>query len=130
MSPAVSGGRNLAAGATLLHARILLAHLLDAAATGTGDVGGVAEVGVDADQLRDAPGLDILDDDIARSAVVGAVATAAVELAGRDDGEVADGDGAAAVVLDNLVVSVLGASTFDEDIARAQCGNGIYQSRL
>lgn len=121
------GRRDLAALAALLHTLVLLARLLDAAATAARDVGSVAEVGVDADHLGDTLGLDVLDHDFAGTAVVGAVAAAAVELAGVDDGEVLDGDGALAVVLDDLVLGLLGAATLDEDIAAAQSRNGICE---
>lgn len=86
----------------------------------------IAVVGVDADEVRGhAVGADTVDDDVARPAVVGAVAAAAVQLADVDDGEVLDSDGAAAVVLDDLVLGLLGATALDQDVAGAEGGDGV-----
>lgn len=53
------------------------------------------------------------------------VAASAVDLSDVDDLVVADGDTAAAVVLDDLVVSVLRASADDQNVAVAERGNGV-----
>lgn len=116
----------LALPLALLDALVLLADLLGGAAA-VGDGGGVAVVGVDADEVgRQAVGLYVLDDDVARAAVARAVAARAVELAGVDDGHAVDGHGAAAVVLDDLVDGARGAAALDEDVAVAEGGDGIF----
>lgn len=126
---AVGSGADLLALAVALGDTLeLLADLLDAGAARSGDVGGVAVVGVDANQVGDALGLDVLDDDVAGATVVGAVTASAVELAGVDDGEVLDSDGSAAVVLDNLVLGLLGTTALDQDITIAEGRDGIYKS--
>lgn len=124
---AVSGADLLALAVALADTLELLADLLDAGAARSGDVGGVTVVGVDANQVGDTPGLDVLDDDMAGATVVGAVTASAVELAGVDDGEVLDGDGSAAVVLDNLVLGLLGTTALDQDVAIAEGRDGIYK---
>lgn len=124
---AVSGADLLALAVALADTLELLADLLNAGAARSGDVGGVTVVGVDANQVGDTPGLDVLDDDMAGATVVGAVTASAVELAGVDDGEVLDGDGSAAVVLDNLVLGLLGTTALDQDVAIAEGRDGIYK---
>lgn len=57
--------------------------------------------------------------------VVGAVAARAVQFPGVCDGEVADCDAPAPVVLDNFVVCAGGATAGDEDIAGAEEGDGV-----
>lgn len=116
----------LALAVALGDALVLLADLLGLTA-GARDAGGVAEVGVDADDVgADAVDLDVLDDDVTGAAVAGAVAAGAVELADVDVGAAADGDGAAAVVLDDLVLSLLGTAALDEDVAVAEGRDGVY----
>lgn len=125
---AVGSGADLLALAVALGDTLeLLADLLDAGAARSRDVGGVAVVGVDANQVGDTLGLDVLDDDMAGATVVGAVTASAVELAGVDDGEVLDSDGSAAVVLDNLVLGLLSTTALDQDIASAEGRDGIYE---
>lgn len=125
---AVGSGADLLALAVALGDTLeLLADLLDAGAARSGDVGGVTVVGVDANQVGDALGLDVLDDDVAGATVVGAITASAVELAGVDDGEVLDSDGTAAVVLDNLVLSLLGTTALDQDVTSAEGRDGIYK---
>ncbi|KAJ8116580.1 hypothetical protein OPT61_g2028 [Boeremia exigua] len=103
-------GLGLAAG---LGALELLADLLDAgSAGGAVDGGGVAEVGVDADEELAAVGLDVLDDNVALGALL-AVSAGAVELAEVGDLEAVDGDGTGTVVLDDLVLSASGTTTGD-----------------
>lgn len=123
-----SGADLLALAVALADTLELLADLLDAGAARSGDVGGVTVVGVDANQVGDTLGLDVLDDDVAGATVVGAVTASAVELAGVDDGEVLDSDGSAAVVLDNLVLGLLGTTALDQDITSAEGRDGIYKT--
>ena len=104
---------------------VLGANLLDIASTNAGRNGSrVAVVGVDADERLAIVGLDVLDADVAQ-AHLAAVAAAAVELAKVDGGEAVDGDGAQAVVLDDLVVGVLGAAALDAGVAVAFDGEGV-----
>lgn len=102
-----------------------MAGLLNARSARSRDCRDVTVVGVDAHQLGDALGLDVLDDDVARAAIVAAVAAAAVELAGIDDGVVLDRDRAAPVVLDYLVDRVLRAAALDENVAFAKEGDSV-----
>jgi hypothetical protein len=111
----------------LLHADELLADLLDAGAARSGDGGSVLVVGVDADQVGNALGLDVLNDDVARAAVVSAVTASSVQLSCVDDGKVLDGDGSAAIVLDNLVLGFLGAASLNQDISISQGRDCVYR---
>lgn len=80
------------ATAALVDALVFLADHLGGAARAA-DGGSIAKVGVDADQIRShTAGTDSLNDNLARglALVVGAVTAGAVELAGVDDGVVAD----------------------------------------
>ena len=122
-----SGGANLRAiTIALADALVLLAHLLRAS-TATADISRVAVVTVDANKIaRHAISLDVLDDNAARTAIVGAVTTAAVQLAGIDDGEVLDGNGAATVMLDDLVLGLCGTAALDQDIAGTESGDGVF----
>jgi len=125
---ATAGARSAnlrAVAGALVDALVLLAHLLGGS-TAAADVCRVAVVAVDTDEIASHTiGLDVLNDDTARAAVVGAVAAAAVELAGVDDGVVLDGDSATAVVLDDLVFGLCGATALNEDVTVAQCGDGV-----
>lgn len=124
---AVRSSRHLATlAATFVHTLVLLAHLLDARSTRTLDVRSITIVGVDANQLGHTLGLNPRNDHVPGSAIVGAVTAAAVQLTGVYDGEVLDRDCAAAVVLDDFVLSFLGAATFDQDVARAKSRDSIY----
>lgn len=128
LSLAVSSSVNLSALAiTLLDSLELLANLLDARAARSGDVSSVTIVGVDANKVANVLSLDVGDDNVAGPAIVGAVATATVQLAGIDDGEVLDGHGSAAVVLDDLVLGLLGATTLDENVAISESRDGICE---
>lgn len=124
---AVRRGRNLGrAAAALSHALVLLAHLLRNTAR-LADSSGVAVVRVDADQVRsNTVDLDVLDDNIARATVASAVAAAAVDLADVGESGVLDGDGSAAVVLDDLVFGRVGSAALPEDVAVAESGDGVY----
>lgn len=123
----VGGGANLSALATtLLYTLKLLAHLLDTSSAGARDAGSVAEVGVNANKVTNALGLDILDDNVARATVVTAVTASAVEFAGVNNGEALNSDGTAAVVLDDLVLGILSTTTLNQDIAITEDRDGIY----
>lgn len=102
-----------------------MAGLLNARSARSRDCRDITVVGVDAGELGDALGLDVLDDDVARAAIVAAVAAAAVELAGIDDGVVLDRDRTAPVVLDYLVDCVLRAAALDENVAFAKEGDSV-----
>ena len=124
---AVRSSRHLTAlAATFVDTLVLLTHLLNARSTGTLDVRSIAVVRVDANQLGYTLGLNPRDDHVPGSSVIGAVAAAAVQLAGVHDGEVLDRDCAAAVVLDDFVLGFLRAAAFDEDIAGAESRNCVY----
>lgn len=111
----------LALPLALLHAHKLLTHGLDLGAARVADVRRVPEVRVDAHDVRgDVAQLDAVDEHVAGPAVTRAVAAAAVQLAGVDGGEAADGDGADAVVLDDLVDGVGRAAAVDQDVALAE----------
>jgi hypothetical protein len=127
LSLTAGGGVDLLALAAvaLLYTLKLLANLLDTGSAGVRDVGSVAVVGVNANEVTNALGLDVLDDDVARATVIGAVTTSAVELAGIDDGEAFDGDGTAAVMLNDLVLGLLSTTTLNQSIAIAKDRNGI-----
>lgn len=124
---AAGGGVDLRALAVaLLYTHKLLANLLDACSAGARDVGSVAVVGVDANEVTNTLGLDILDDNVARATVVGAVTASAVEFAGVDNGEALDSDGTAAVVLDDLVLGLLSTTTLNQGIAVTKDRDSIY----
>jgi hypothetical protein len=128
LAPAVGSGGDLVADALALpDANELLADLGDAPSAGSGDGAGVAVVAVDANKVGNVVRPDVLDDDVARTSVVGAVTAATVELSGVDDGVVSDCYGALAVVLDDLVLSPLGATALDKSIAVLQDGDGVYK---
>jgi hypothetical protein len=95
----------------------LLTDLLNTSST-SGAVNGrsVAKVGVDANEQLSAGGLDVLDHHVALGALL-AVAARAVQLAKVGDLEAVDGDGASAVMLDDLVFGAGGASTGDGCVA-------------
>ena len=87
----------------------------------------VAQVGVDANQLAAVLGDDSCHVDLAREvAVAFAVAARAVDLAVVLGVEVDDVDGAAAVVLDDLVRSVVGAAADDVGGAVALEADGVF----
>lgn len=124
---AAGGGVDLLALAVaLLYTLKLLANLLDTGSAGARDVGSVAEVGVNANEVTNALGLDVLDDNVARATVIGAVTASAVELAGINNGETLNGDGTAAVMLDDLVLGLLSTTTLNQSIAIAKDRDGIY----
>lgn len=115
-------GLGLVAGGGALE---LLADLLDVGSAGGGvDGGGVAEVGVDADEELAAGGLDVLDDNVALGALL-AVAAGAVELAEVGDLEAVDGDGAGSVVLDDLVLGAGSTTTGDGGVTILLQGKSI-----
>ena len=118
---AVSCSRNLCGRpASLRHALVLLADLLGNT-TRVADGSRVAVVGVDAHEIRrNAVHLDVADHDIARAAIVGAVATAAVDFADADESRVFDGYSAAAVVLDDFVAGRVCSAALPEDVAGSE----------
>jgi hypothetical protein len=115
---AVGCSRDLARRAiALAHALVLLADLLRNT-TRAADSSGIAVVGVDADEVGgNTVDLNVADHDIAWAAVVGAVATAAVDLADVDESRVFDGHGSTAVVLDDLVACRGCSATLPENVA-------------
>lgn len=118
------GARSIA----LIHALVLLAHILRHAA-GAADRRLIAEVRVDADEVGgQAVRADVLDDDFARrlGLVVCAVAAAAVQFACVDDGVVLDRHDACTVVLDYFIFGFLCAAAYDEGIACAEDGDGVF----
>jgi hypothetical protein len=118
----------LAIPVALVHALVLGAHLLCGSARAT-DLCRVPKVAVDAHEVGGhAVGLDVLDHDVTWGLllVVGAVTTGAVELAGVDDGEVADCNCTGTVVLYNLVLCFLSTASNDSGIACAEDGDGIF----
>ncbi len=86
-------------------ARIAVA-VLGVVLAAVGDDAGVAVVGVDAAQDAAVDGLNVVHDEMASPAVVGAVAAAAGHLAVVVGVEVLDADGSEAVELDDLVRGV------------------------
>ncbi len=101
--------------------------MLDASAAGPRDVGHIAIVGVDADQVRiHLVGLNVLNHHIAGPTVLAAVTAAAEQLADIDHGVVLDDHSAAAIVLNHLVLGILSSSALDQNVAGALEGNGIY----
>jgi len=72
--------------------------------------------------------VDIVNDNLARRLrlVVGAVATAAVQLPCVNDCEVLDRHCAGAVVLDHFVLGFLRAAADDGCVARAEDGDGVF----
>ena len=108
------------------HTFVLLADFLGNT-TGPGDGSSVAVVGVDTDQIRShAVHLHILNNDIARTTIVRAVAAATVQFTGADDGVVFDGHGALAVVLNDFVHCILGTASLDKSVTGTKDRNGIY----
>lgn len=81
------------------------------------DLAGIAIVGVDATQDTSVNSDRVLDDHVARTAVVLAVTAAADQLAVVLGIEVLDLDGATAVELNDLIVSVESATTVNEGCA-------------
>lgn len=126
-APAVgSGGEFLwVLAAVLLNSLVFLADLLDACSAGSRDGCNIAVVGVDANKLVDALGLDVLDDDVARATVVAAVSASAVKLASSDNRVVLDCDGSTSIVLDDLVLCVLGTASLDKDVTVTKGRNRI-----
>jgi hypothetical protein len=100
----------------LAHTLVLLADLLGNT-TRAADGSGIAVVGVDAHEVGgNAVDLDVADHDIAWATVVGAVATAAVDLTDVDESRVLDGHGSTAVVLNDLVAGRGSSATLPEDV--------------
>lgn len=118
------GGRlGLIAGSGTLE---LLTNLLDAgSAGGAVNCSSVAEVGVDANKELTTGCLDVLDHYVTLGALL-AVTARAVQLAKVGDLEAVDGDGASAVVLDDLVFGTSGASASDGGIAILLESQSIY----
>jgi hypothetical protein len=114
------------AAVALLYTLELLANLLDTGSAGARDIGSVAVVGVDANEVTNALGLDVLDDNVARATVIGAVTAPAVEFAGVNNGEALNGNGTTAVMLDDLVLGLLSTATLNQSIAVAKDRDGIY----
>ena len=115
---AVGSSRDLGRrSVALAHTLVLLADLLGDTARAA-DGSGIAVVGVDTHEVGgDAVDLDVADHDIAWATVVGAVATAAVDLADVNESRVLDGHGSAAVVLDDLVAGRGRSATLPENVA-------------
>lgn len=107
----------------------LAANLLDGGRARAGNLGNVALVGVDADEQLAVVCLDVLDDDIALAHDL-AVAARAVQLAEVDDGEAVNGDGAQAVVLDDLVLGTGGTAASDGGVTVALEGQGVLADGL
>jgi hypothetical protein len=84
----------------------------------------IPEVGVDTRKNLAVVGLDVLDDNAAGHRVL-AVSAGAVELAEVGNLEAIDGDGALAVVLDDLVGSSLSTSTADGGVTVTLQGESI-----
>lgn len=100
--------------------------MLDTRAAGFGDVGDIAIVGVDADQISiHLVGLDVLHHHVTGSTVLAAVTAAAEQLADIDHGVVLDDHGTAAIVLNHLVLGILSASALDQNIAGTLESDGI-----
>lgn len=129
ITSAVGVGVKLRAGtAALVHALVLGADLLCCTARSADD-GSVTKVAVDANKVGgQTEGADVLDDNVTGGLllVVGAVTARAVELAGIDDGVVADGNSTSTVVLDNLVLGLLGTASNDEGVASSENGDSIF----
>lgn len=125
---AAGGGVDLLALAAvaLLYTLKLLANLLDTSSAGARDVGSVAVVGVNTNEVTNTLSLNVLDDNVARATVIGAVTASAVELAGVDNGEALNGDGTTAVVLDHLVLGLLSTTALNQSIAIAKYRDSIY----
>lgn len=116
-------GLGLVAGSSTLE---LLADLLDIGSTGSAvDGGGVAEVGVDADEQLAGGGLDVLDNNVALGALL-AVSARAVELAEVGDLEAVDSDGSGSVVLDDLVLGTSGTAAGDGGVTVLLQGESIW----
>lgn len=123
---AVGRRRNLGRrSAALGHALVFLANFLRDAA-GVGDARGVPKITVNSHKIRGhSIDADIVDNDIARASVVGAVAAAAVHFADSDESRVFDRHGTAAVVLDDLVFGRVGSAALPKDVAVAEGGDGV-----
>lgn len=87
------------------------------------DLAGIAVVGVDTTEDTTVNSDRVLDDNVARTAVVLAVAAVADQLAVVLSVEVLDLDGSTAVELDDLVVGVEGTSAVD-----VRCTAGLLES--
>ena len=109
---AIRPAANLAGLLAAAVARVAVAVLALVLAA-VGDRAGIAVVGVDAAQHAAIDSHDVVHDNVARAAVVGAVAAAAHDLAVVVDVEVLDVDGPEAVELDDLVVGVESAAADD-----------------
>lgn len=112
----------------LLAARVALVQVarLVVVLARVGDGARVAVVGVDTAQDAAVLGDDVLDDDVARPAVVLAVAAGARQLAVVAGEEAVDDDGAAPVELEDLVRGVEGAAAVDvRGAARLLEGRGV-----
>lgn len=97
---------------------------------GVGDGAGVAIVGVDAAEGAAVHGDDVVNDDVPRAAVAVAVAAAPHDLAEVLGVEAADGDGADAVDLDDLVLGGEGAAAGDGHVTVPGKGGGILADVL
>lgn len=104
--------RDLGALTALLNALVLLTHLLDTSTTRVLNVCNVPKVRVNPNELSNSVRLNVGDDDVPWTAVVGAVAATAVQLASVDDGKIFDCDCAAAVMLHDLVDCFLSSAAF------------------
>ncbi|KAI6771617.1 hypothetical protein HG531_009242 [Fusarium graminearum] len=100
--------------------------ILAAVLASVGDLAGIAVVGVDTAQDTAVDSDRVLDDDVARTAVVLAVATAADQLAVVLSVEILDLDGTTTVELNDLVRGLEGTATVDEGCAAGLLeGNGV-----
>lgn len=100
------------------------ADCLDAGGAGTGNLGSVTKVGVDAGEELAGLGDDVLDDDVTLSALL-AVTARAIELAEVDNSEAVDRDGTRTVVLDDLILSTGGTTAGDGGITIALEGESV-----
>jgi hypothetical protein len=112
---------------SILHDTLeFLANVLDALSTAARDSRNITKVGVDAHQVgSNTVGLDIGDNNVARSAVLAAISTAAEQLSNTDDRVILDGHSATTVVLNNLVLGVLSTTSLDEDASSSLESDGI-----
>lgn len=116
----VRRGANLGTTTTaLLNPLILLADLLDTGSTRSRDIGSIPVVGVDTNKLGNTLSLNILDNDIARPAVVRAISATAVQLSSVDNSEILDCHCTAAVMLNDLVFGFLRTTAVDKDVTGA-----------
>lgn len=102
-----------------------MADLPHPSAAATGNISGVAVVRVDTDKVGDIVGPNVLDNNVARPPVVCAVTATTVELAGVNNSEVPDGDSAASVMLNHLILGILRTTSLDERVASSEDRNSI-----